>query len=135
MCTKILTFWLLLISVCSCDSFKTDNQKVGPPKIKFFSDTLNFGKIRRGDSAMVCFRFENIGYGALEINHLELGCSCCVTEFSNLNHKFYHGEGDKIFVQYLNGKDFRDGVITKIFVVQSNALPSINVLTIQGLVQ
>lgn len=123
----LLGFFLFL----SCHYIKTYSANE-IPKIEFLNDTISFGTIKPGDSAIVSYEFKNKGYSNLKLISVETGCNCSIVNFPKGEFKL--NAGSTIVIKYLNAIDLKKGVINKIFIVQTNCSPSIKILTLTGIV-
>jgi hypothetical protein len=50
------------------------------PKLEFTEEIHNFGQLKAGETAVYDFSFINSGKEALEMKHIETGCTCLTVE-------------------------------------------------------
>ena len=125
---KLIAVWLIFFVLSGCK-----NGNSGGGLIRFYKDTINFGEIKKGDSAIATFQFESIGDRPVKIINVEPSCTCSVVDYPK--REFEKNTVGRITVKYLNSEDLRDGPITKLIAVQTNCKPSIHILTIEGIVR
>lgn len=86
------------------------------PKIEFKSETIDYGKVSKGDdSGLRVFEFTNTGDAELIINDVKSSCGCTVP--SKPTEPIQPGKTGKIEVQY----NMNPGPISKTITVTSNA--------------
>lgn len=117
----LLSFLVLALISCNYKS---------APTIRFDNDTLNFGTIVKGDSAVAHFWFKNAGNSNLQIINVGTTCNCSAVDFP----KGVIASDNKgcITIRYNNSLDSRVGNVSKTIVVETNCKPSIYVLTLMG---
>jgi len=84
-------------------------------RIKFESDTFDFGSIPRGATVVHSFRFSNTGQDTLEITSVRPTCGCTTAPLSS--NKVAPG-GEATIKAYFNSKNF-NGRLTKYIYVNS----------------
>ena len=95
-------------------------EKVDTPasgvSVKFFSDTLDFGKINPKSIHNGVFKFINNGTKDFKVDHIKSTCGCTVPELDKKEYK--PGEAGEIKVRYTSSSS--EGEVTKHLYVFSN---------------
>jgi len=114
---------IILVAVIALISFATHAQA----KIKFDTETINYGKIEKGSDGVRIFEFTNVGDAPLLINDVKSSCGCTVPE--KPKGPIAPGARSAIKVKYDTN---RVGKIRKTVTVYSNATEPIKALKING---
>ena len=122
-----IAFVFSLLFFC-CNS-ATD--KFSETKIKFLTDTFDFGSIKKGDSAIAIFEYQNVGNYPLKIINIAPSCGCSKPVFDTTLIPI---GSSKTFQLVYNSKD-DTGYTLKSMVVESNTKPRLKVLYIKGIVE
>jgi len=127
-------FLLAIIFIISCKNKTSDKsiQDTTGPLIAFNKDTLDFGTVKKGDTVKMGFQFTNAGKENLKIVNVVAGCSCSVASYPP--NEIPPGKSDNIFIKFNSASIPHKEFVSKTFVVQVNAKPSVKILTIQGTV-
>lgn len=120
---------ILIIAVLLACNNTTQNDK---PLLKFNSDTVNFGQIKKGDSISVTFPFHNVGKANLIIKDVQASCACTIVLFDKKT--IAPGDSGVIKVQFNSSKTKDTGVVIRPIAVETNGIPIINVAVIRGII-
>ncbi|MBK7232996.1 MAG: DUF1573 domain-containing protein [Saprospiraceae bacterium] len=99
-------------------------------KIQFLESEYDFGKIKKGDTARLVFKFVNTGNARLIINRVTTTCGCTQPEWP----KTFIQPGDTSAVEALFVSDDKMGPQHKTMSVFANTYPPQTDLTIKGMV-
>jgi Protein of unknown function (DUF1573) len=114
---------IILLAVIALISFTTNAQA----KIKFKTETIDYGQIAKGSDGIRVFEFTNIGNADLIIQDVKSSCGCTVPE--KPKDPVAPGKTGVIKVKY---DTQRVGKIRKTITVYSNATESIKAIKIKG---
>ena len=114
---------IILVAVIALISFAANAQA----KIKFKTETIDYGQITKGSDGVRIFEFTNIGDADLIISDVKSSCGCTVPE--KPNDPIAPGASSAIKVKY---DTKRVGKIRKTITVYSNATEPIKALKIKG---
>ena len=109
---------------------KKDADKVAMPEIEINNDSFDFGEIRQDESINAEFLLKNVGDAPLLIRSAKGSCGCTVPEWPK--EAIQAGEDAIIKVVFNSGK--KKGKQNKTVTLVTNAIPSVKVLTIKGMV-
>tara|TARA_B100001758_G_C18269086_1_gene535335 strand:+ start:235 stop:678 length:444 start_codon:yes stop_codon:yes gene_type:complete len=104
--------------------------KVAMPEIEINKDSFDFGEIGQDESINAEFLLKNVGDAPLLIRSAKGSCGCTVPEWPR--EAIQAGEDAIVKVIFNSGK--KKGKQNKTVTLVTNAIPSIKVLTIKGLV-
>lgn len=107
-----------------------DADKVAMPEIEINNDSFDFGEIEQNKSINVEFLLKNVGDAPLLIRSAKGSCGCTVPEWPR--EAIQAGEDAIINVVFNSGKKI--GKQNKTVTLVTNAIPSVKVLTIKGMV-
>lgn len=99
------------------------------PVIKFESQTVNYGRINKGDDGTRQFKFTNVGKSPLKITRVKSSCGCTIPTYPK--KEIMPGESDIIKVKYNTRKV---GKFSKSVSIFTNTNPERTVLRIKGTV-
>tara|TARA_B100000963_G_scaffold276064_1_gene244317 strand:+ start:13824 stop:14231 length:408 start_codon:yes stop_codon:yes gene_type:complete len=129
-----ISFLSIIFSIfflVSCvDGSSQGEVNLEPTKVKIENETFNFGTIKQNTSVSTEFIIENIGLEPLIIRSAKAGCGCTVPEWP----KEKIAVGDKANIKVTFNSGTRKGKINKNVTLVTNAIPSVQVLTITGTV-
>ncbi len=114
---------IILVAVIALISFTANAQA----KIKFKTETIDYGQIAKGSDGVRVFEFTNIGNADLIIQDVKSSCGCTVPE--KPKDPVAPGKTGVIKVKY---DTQRVGKIRKTITVYSNATEPIKALKIKG---
>ena len=114
---------IILVAVIALISFATHAQA----KIKFDTETIDYGIIEKGSDGVRSFEFTNVGDAPLLITDVKSSCGCTVPE--KPKGPVAPGARSAIKVKYDTN---RVGKIRKTVTVYSNATEPIKALKING---
>ena len=109
---------------------KKDADKVAMPEIEINNDSFDFGEIGQDESINAEFLLKNVGDAPLLIRSAKGSCGCTVPEWPK--EAIQAGEDAIIKVVFNSGK--KKGKQNKTVTLVTNAIPSVKVLTIKGMV-
>ncbi|MFQ5455265.1 MAG: DUF1573 domain-containing protein [Nitrospirota bacterium] len=107
----IISFFLLISSMALADTESNNG-----PRIKFFKDRYDFGRITQGKIVEHIFRFVNIGNEDLIIKEVNTSCGCTAALISSETIK--PDEEGEIQISY--NSEARSGKVTRKITVVSN---------------
>ncbi len=116
---------IVIIVVIALIGFQT--QVMAQAKMKFKTETIDYGEIAKGSDGVRVFEFTNIGNEPLIITQVKSSCGCTVP--SKPKGPVGPGESSSISVKY---DTKRVGPIRKTLTVYSNADEPIKSLKIKG---
>ena len=129
-----ISFLSIIFSIfflVSCvESNSQEEVNLEPTKVKIENETFDFGIIKQNTSVSTEFIIENIGPEPLIIRSAKAGCGCTVPQWPK--EKIAVGDKANIKVTFNSGS--RQGKINKNVTLVTNAIPSVQVLTIIGTV-
>jgi len=99
-------------------------------QIQFLESEYDFGKIKKGDTARLVFKFVNTGNARLIINRVTTSCGCTHPEWP----KVFINPGDSSEVKALFVSEEKEGPQNKTMSVFANTYPPKTDLTIKGMV-
>ena len=114
---------IILVAVIALISFTASAQA----KIKFKTETIDYGQIEKGSDGVRVFEFTNIGNADLIIQDVKSSCGCTVPE--KPKDPVAPGKTGVIKVKY---DTQRVGKIRKTITVYSNATEAIKAIKIKG---
>jgi uncharacterized protein YdeI (BOF family) len=114
---------IILLAVIALISFTANAQA----KIKFKTETIDYGQIEKGSDGVRVFEFTNVGNADLIIQDVKSSCGCTVPE--KPKDPVAPGKTGVIKVKY---DTQRVGKIRKTITVYSNATEAIKALKIKG---
>jgi Protein of unknown function (DUF1573) len=117
---------ILTALLFSCNS-KSETAK-DLAEIKFYSDTVHFGRIKKGEIIKAAFQYQNIGKSNLKIINISPDCGCTRTDVASKT--IQSGNNGKIIFSYDSKKD--SGMILKTIVLETNSTPKLHTLFITG---
>ena len=103
-------------------------EKVLTPNIEILETRYNFGEIQQGESVTHDFILKNTGDADLIISAAKGSCGCTVPEWP----KTPIAKGEEAAIKVTFNSAGRSGKQTKTVTLETNAIPSIKVLTITG---
>lgn len=109
---------------------QNDADKVAMPEIEINNDSFDFGEIEQNKSINVEFLLKNVGDAPLLIRTAKGSCGCTVPEWPR--EAIQAGEDAIIKVVFNSGK--KKGKQNKTVTLVTNAIPSVKVLTIKGMI-
>ncbi len=109
----------------------TTQEDKNKPELKFETEVHDFGTIKEGTQAKIDFKFANIGKEALILSSVNASCGCTTPSYTKEPVK----KGEKGTVTAVYNSQGRPGPFTKTITVNSNALTSVKILTIKGVVE
>ena len=107
-----------------------DADEVEMPEIALEKESFDFGEINQDESISIEFKLKNIGNSPLIIRSVKGSCGCTVPEWPE--GSIAPGDDTIIKVTFNSGK--RLGKQNKTVTLITNAIPSIKVLIIKGIV-
>ena len=107
-----------------------DADEVEMPEIALEKESFDFGEINQDESISIEFKLKNIGNAPLIIRSVKGSCGCTVPEWPE--GLIAAGDDTIIKVTFNSGK--RSGKQNKTVTLITNAIPSIKVLIIKGVV-
>ena len=114
---------IILVAMIALISFTASAQA----KIKFKTETIDYGQIEKGSDGVRVFEFTNIGNADLIIQDVKSSCGCTVPE--KPKDPVAPGKTGVIKVKY---DTQRVGKIRKTITVYSNATEAIKAIKIKG---
>jgi hypothetical protein len=119
--------FILIVAIffCSCKGSTTSNCT---PAVNYKSDTINIGNIKKGDSANIVFKLQNISDCDFYIKKIGVGCGCTEAQYDSTQIK--SNQTSIITLKYKNKED--TGSFIKTIVVESNSKPTLHALFIKG---
>ena len=143
---NIINVWLAVFFLFSCDNGNKqkelidlvqspltadeDADEVEMPEIALEKESFDFGEINQDESISIEFKLKNIGNAPLIIRSVKGSCGCTVPEWPE--GSIAPGDDAIIKVTFNSGK--RLGKQNKTVTLITNAIPSIKVLIIKGIV-
>jgi hypothetical protein len=100
---------------------------ISAQEFKFEKETINYGKIKKGDEGKRVFEFTNIGNAPIIIKDIKTSCDCAVPE--KPERPIMPGEKSSLTVSYDTSKT---GGFSKEIIIFSNAKESIKKIKIKG---
>ena len=100
------------------------------PKIKFYEEVHDFGKVIQGEKVTYGFKFKNIGKSDLLIVRVSTSCGCTVGKYPKIPIK--PGVEEVINVTFDSHK--RKGFQNKTITIVSNTQPNKKVIRIKAMV-
>ena len=107
-----------------------DADEVEMPEIALEKESFDFGEINQDESISIEFKLKNIGNAPLIIRSVKGSCGCTVPEWPE--GPITAGDDTIIKVTFNSGK--RLGKQNKTVTLITNAIPSVKVLIIKGVV-
>jgi hypothetical protein len=111
-------------------SSNKNNDEVAMPEIELDHDFFDFGEMNQDELVSIDFKLKNIGNAPLLIRSAKASCGCTVPEWPR--EPVVVGDIANIKVTFNSGT--RSGKQNKTVTLVTNAIPSIKVLTIKGVV-
>ena len=105
--------------------------EVGGPKIEFYTNVYEFGRVKSGDPVKYTFYFTNTGNALLELTDVHPSCGC--TTAGEWSKKVEPGETGHIPVQF-NSANFNGQVFKTVTVASNDKQKPSTVLQIKGTV-
>ncbi|MDP2385653.1 MAG: DUF1573 domain-containing protein [Bacteroidota bacterium] len=129
--TKLLLLAIILLIGISSQSQISVGFTVNPnvPKIKFETETIDYGTIEKGSNGIREFKFTNVGKDPLLLSNVQSSCGCVAVDWPK--EPFKSGASGIIKVKYDTN---RIGPFTKTVTVTSNAEEPSKILKIKGVV-
>ena len=100
------------------------------PRIELNRDSFDFGEMEQDESVNVEFVLSNVGDAPLLIRSAKASCGCTVLDWPR--EPIMAGDNAIIKVTFNSGK--REGIQNKTVSLITNAVPSIKVLKVTGIV-
>ncbi len=132
MLKKVYHFPIILFIVISGCIFNENGKRNGSAKVKFKNDTIDFGIIRRNDTAFAVFELTNINHDPLIVKNVKADCGC--TKIYYPKDTLYANDSKIIKIVYDNKSTSDSGLIQKTILVQTNSYPSLHILVFKGIV-
>ena len=143
---KLITICFVVVSLVSCINDKRKRvttdlvqspltadkhaDTVAMPRIEVDQDSFDFGEMNQDELVTTRFRLRNIGDAPLLIRSAKESCGCTVTDWPR--EAIAPGDDTVIKVTFNSGK--KEGKQNKTVSLVTNAIPSIKVLRITGIV-
>ncbi len=129
--TRLIILTLILLAGISSRSQISVGFTVNPniPKIKFETETVDYGTIEKGSNGLREFKFTNIGKDPLILSNVQTSCGCLVAVWPKEPVK--SGASGIIKIKYDTN---RIGPFTKTVTVTSNAEEPSKIIKIKGIV-
>jgi hypothetical protein len=102
---------------------------VSAQEFKFKKETINYGKIKKGDDGKRVFEFTNIGKAPLIIKSIKTSCDCAIPK--KPEKPIMPGEKATLTVSYDTSKT---GGFSKEIIIFSNAKEPIKRIKIKGFI-
>ena len=129
--TKLLLLTIILFAAISSRSQINIGFAINPniPKIKFETETIDYGTIEKGSDGIREFKFSNVGKDPLILSNVQSSCGCVAVDWPKEPIK--QGASAIIKVKYDTN---RIGPFSKTVTVTSNAEEPSKILKIKGVV-
>lgn len=101
--------------------------KISAQEFEFTKETINYGKIKKGDEGQRIFEFKNIGDAPLIIKEIKTSCDCAIPK--KPERPIMPNEKATITVEYDTSKT---GGFSKEIIIFSNAKTPVKKIKIKG---